>query len=172
MIVGKIKDIEMYKGLSKNLDTAIDSIKRGDYKNGTLGRNEVDGMYKGLSKNLDTAIDSIKRGDYKNGTLGRNEVDGDKVFFNFQELESTKDFEEALFETHKKYIDIQVIVEGVENYGVLLSDKGLEVAEPFNEEGDFGLFKKYPETVFTLTPEDFIIFFTDEQIKYSLISKN
>ena len=70
MIVGKIKDIEMYKGLSKNLDTAIDSIKRGDYKN---------------------------------GTLGRNEVDGDKVFFNFQELESTKDFEEALFETHKKY---------------------------------------------------------------------
>ena len=129
MIVGKIKDIEMYKGLSKNLDTAIDSIKRGDYKN---------------------------------GTLGRNEIDRDKVFFNFQELESTKDFEEALFETHKKYIDIQVIVEGVENYGVLLSDEGLEVAEPFNEEGDFGLFKKYPETVFTLTPEDFIIFFTDE----------
>ena len=64
MIVGKIKDIEMYKGLSKNLDTAIDSIKRGDYKN---------------------------------GTLGRNEIDGDKVFFNFQELESTKDFEEGKY---------------------------------------------------------------------------
>lgn len=129
MIVGKIKDIDMYKGLSKNLDVAIESIKRGDYKN---------------------------------GVLGRNEVAGDKVFFNFQELESTKDFEEALFETHKKYIDIQVIVEGIENYGVLLSDEDLEVAEPFNYEGDFGLFKKYPETVFTLTPEDFIIFFTDE----------
>ncbi|NME35482.1 MULTISPECIES: YhcH/YjgK/YiaL family protein [Fusobacterium] len=127
-----------------------------------VGKLKDIGLYKGLSKNLDKAIDSILKEEYKKGNVGKNEIDGEKVFFNVQEIEATKDVEEALFETHKKYIDIQIVIDGVENYGVLLSDEGLEVAEPFNYENDFGLFKKSPETIFTLCPEDFIIFFTDE----------
>ncbi|MCI6151792.1 MAG: YhcH/YjgK/YiaL family protein [Fusobacterium perfoetens] len=127
-----------------------------------VGKLKNIGLYKGLSENLDKAIDSILKGEYKKGNIGKNIVDGEKVFFNVQEIDSTKDIEEAYFETHKRYIDIQIVIDGVENYGVLLSDEGLEVAEPFNYENDFGLFKKSPETIFTLSPEDFIIFFTDE----------
>lgn len=67
-----------------------------------------------------------------------------------------------LFETHQKYIDIQIVINGAENYGVLLSDKNLEVIDPFDVEKDFGTFKKEPHTIFTITPEDFIIFFTNE----------
>lgn len=127
-----------------------------------VGKLKNIGLYKGLSENLDKAIDSILKEEYKKRTVGKNIIDGEKVFFNIQEIESTKDIEEALFETHKKYIDIQIVIDGIENYGVLLSDEGLEIAEPFNTENDFGLFKKSPETIFTLSPEDFIIFFTDE----------
>lgn len=128
MIAGKIKNIEMYKGISKNLDKAIDSIIKGEF----------------LKKEL-----------------GKHEIDGDKVFFNVQEL-TTKSIEEAFFETHKKYIDIQIVTEGSENYGVLLSDENLKVHKPFDVEKDFGSFTKEPETIFTLVPGDFIIFFTDE----------
>lgn len=126
-----------------------------------IGKIKNIGMYKGISKNLDIAIDNIIDGNYKNKSVGKNEIDGNRVFFNIQEI-NTKDVEEAFFETHKKYIDIQIVIDGTENYGVLLSDKDLEIAEPFNCEKDFALFNKKPETIFTLTPEDFIIFFTDE----------
>lgn len=43
MIYGEIKDIKTYKGLSKNLDRAIDYIFEGKYKNNHFGKNEIDG---------------------------------------------------------------------------------------------------------------------------------
>ncbi|MGY0394820.1 MULTISPECIES: YhcH/YjgK/YiaL family protein [unclassified Fusobacterium] len=43
MIYGEIKELGKYKGISKNLDTAIDFILEGKYKNGVVGKNIVDG---------------------------------------------------------------------------------------------------------------------------------
>nr|WP_241635061.1 YhcH/YjgK/YiaL family protein [Fusobacterium gastrosuis] len=43
MIYGEIKDIQIYKGLSKKLDRAIDFIFSGDYKKAKIGKNEIDG---------------------------------------------------------------------------------------------------------------------------------
>lgn len=118
-------------------------------------------MYKGISKNLDKAIDSIIKGEFLEKEVGKYEIDGKNIFFNIQEL-TTKSVEEAFFETHQKYIDIQIVINGTENYGVLLSDENLEIINPFDIEKDFGTFKKEPHTTFTITPEDFIIFFTNE----------
>lgn len=43
MIYGEIKDLAQYKGISKNLDTAIDYILSGKYKDGVVGKNVIDG---------------------------------------------------------------------------------------------------------------------------------
>ncbi|WP_300389843.1 YhcH/YjgK/YiaL family protein [Fusobacterium sp.] len=43
MIYGEIKELGKYKGISKNLDTAIDFILEDKYKNGVVGKNIVDG---------------------------------------------------------------------------------------------------------------------------------
>ena len=43
MIYGEIKDLGLYKGISKNLDRAIDYILLGEYKNGVVGKNVIDG---------------------------------------------------------------------------------------------------------------------------------
>ncbi len=43
MIYGELKDLNQYRGISKNLDKAIDYILTGDYKNGVPGKNIVDG---------------------------------------------------------------------------------------------------------------------------------
>lgn len=43
MIYGDIKDLEKYRKLSKNLHKAIDYILTGSYKNGSIGKNIVDG---------------------------------------------------------------------------------------------------------------------------------
>lgn len=42
MIYGEIKDLGLYKGISKNLDRAIDYILSGEYKNGVVGKNVID----------------------------------------------------------------------------------------------------------------------------------
>lgn len=43
MIYGEIKDLRQYKGISENLDKAIEYILSGDYKKGTVGKNVIDG---------------------------------------------------------------------------------------------------------------------------------
>lgn len=43
MIYGEIKKIESYKGISKNLDRAIEAILNGEYKKGNVGKNVIDG---------------------------------------------------------------------------------------------------------------------------------
>lgn len=43
MIYGEIKDLAQYKGISKNLDIAIDYILSGKYKDGVVGKNIIDG---------------------------------------------------------------------------------------------------------------------------------
>lgn len=43
MIYGKIRELKFYKGISKNLDKAIEIIEKGEYKNGIPGKNIIDG---------------------------------------------------------------------------------------------------------------------------------
>ena len=43
MIYGEIKDLNQYKGISKNLDKAIEYILSGEYKKGIPGKNIIDG---------------------------------------------------------------------------------------------------------------------------------
>lgn len=43
MIFGQINELKFYKGISSGLDMAIEAIENGSYKNGVLGRNELDG---------------------------------------------------------------------------------------------------------------------------------
>lgn len=56
MIYGEIKDIEQYRGISENLDKAIDYILSGEYKNGVPGKNVIDGekLYFNCPKNPKT----------------------------------------------------------------------------------------------------------------------
>ena len=53
MIYGEIKELNNYRGISKNLDNAIDYILKGEYKNGTFGKNVIDGdnLYFNCPKN-------------------------------------------------------------------------------------------------------------------------
>lgn len=43
MIYGEIKDLRQYKGISENLDNAIEYILSGKYKDGVAGKNVIDG---------------------------------------------------------------------------------------------------------------------------------
>lgn len=90
--------------------------------------------YESINKNFVKAFEFLKGNDLKSLELGKYEIDGEKVFANVQEY-ITKPEEEKNWETHEKYIDIQLIVSGQEQMGYARAED-LEVHEDFRPTKD------------------------------------
>ena len=88
-------------------------------------------QYTGLFPNLDKAIDFIEDNDVSALPLGRTEIDGDDVYVTVMEAEPTPG-EGRAFETHSRYMDLQMDLEGAELCEVALGD--VEEAEPYDED--------------------------------------
>lgn len=73
--------------------------------------------YRGLNPNLDTLIDWLGGHDCRELPLGRTDIDGDRVYANVQEVE-TRRVEDARFETHRHYLDVQVDLAGREAFRI------------------------------------------------------
>lgn len=81
-------------------------------------RLSVIARYRGLYKGLDVLIDWLEDHDPAELPVGSNEIDGKRVFANVMEA-TTRLPEDAPFEAHKKYMDVQIDLEGAEAYKVL-----------------------------------------------------
>lgn len=91
--------------------------------------------YRGISKWLDQAITFLENTDLSSLALGRTEICGDYVFANVMEAQA-KEASQGKFEIHKKYMDIQIDLEGTEIIQVGLDVEG--VLDEFNPGTDFG----------------------------------
>lgn len=94
--------------------------------------------YENLHPRFKAAFDFLKRPETASLALGRTEIDGGALFALVQEYE-TKPIQEGKLEAHKKYIDIQLILEGEEFMGYAPLG-GQAVAKPFDPEKDVGLY--------------------------------
>jgi YhcH/YjgK/YiaL family protein len=70
---------------------------------------------------------------------GRYAIDGDDLYCMVQHY-TTKPVDQAKFESHKKYIDIQVLLAGQELLGYAPT-AGLEVAVPYDEPKDIMFYR-------------------------------
>lgn len=71
---------------------------------------------------------------------GRYEIEGDDIFALVSSYE-TKDLNELKFEAHKKYIDIQLLLQGSEFIDISFN-KNLVVDKAYSKENDVALFKQ------------------------------
>lgn len=118
-------------------------------------------QYKGISKNLDRALDYLAQTDLTNVEAGRYEVDGLHVFALVQAPES-KPKEEARWEAHRDYIDIQYLIDGEETIG-FQNIGTLTVSEPYSMEKDIVFFNENGEGFFPqLVPGSFVICFPED----------
>lgn len=88
---------------------------------------------------------------------GKYDLAGDSLFAKVDRY-VTKNEEEALFEAHRKYIDLQYIIEGEERIGVS-ELKGYEVVEPYDEERDIAFYTLPQNNYRVADNERFFIFF-------------
>ena len=88
--------------------------------------------YKGLGR-VYTALKFLSETDFSKTELGRYELDGDNIFYMVQSYDT--DPSKTVSESHRKYIDIQFMVEGEEIIGVadISSEKELTEAKEEND---------------------------------------
>lgn len=75
------------------------------------------GRYRGLYKGLDVLIDWLAEADVASLPTGRLEICGNKVYALVQDAR-TRTYEEARYEVHRRYMDVQVDLVGVERFMV------------------------------------------------------
>lgn len=96
------------------------------------------GQYAGLHPRFKQAIEYVNGRDLKRLEPGKHEIDGSRLFALVQHYD-TKRREDCVWEAHRRFYDIQIIVEGVEAMGH--APIGLaEETTAYKEESDFALF--------------------------------
>jgi YhcH/YjgK/YiaL family protein len=117
-------------------------------------------LYFGEKSRLHKALDFAVRFD-RSQSDGRYEVDGDKIYALVMTY-STKSAEELKFEAHKKYIDIQLLLEGREFLDVT-QDRNLNVEMEYSDEKDAALFTAPADmTSVLLGPGNFAVLYPDD----------
>jgi YhcH/YjgK/YiaL family protein len=96
-------------------------------------------LYSSLGEKINKALAYLKQTDFSNMELGKYEIDGDNIFALVNEY-NTKDESEGKLEAHKKYIDVQFVVNGSELMGYA-TFQNQKVINEYNEQSDIIFFE-------------------------------
>ena len=116
-------------------------------------------IYKNISERISKSFEYIKTTDLKNLPAGKYPVDGENIFALISEYK-TKSEQEGKLEAHRKYIDVQYVIEGEELMGYAPLG-GQKILDPYKEENDIIFFTG--DKSFTKVSEGmFAIFFPED----------
>jgi len=118
-------------------------------------------LYLGLHAGFARAVDILRDKTLTKKEDGKYTVDGEKIYYTIQRY-TTKPLNEGNLEAHRKYIDIQFLLTGVEILGYAPL-KGLTTAEVYNPQKDIAFFNTPKEiTKVKLEPGLFCILFPND----------
>ena len=119
-------------------------------------------LYEKISPNLKLALDYMQENDLNQMEPGRYPVADGKVLAIIKKGYSTKDAAQAKWESHRRDIDIQYLLEGEEVIGWAPAD-ALEPSAPYDGDSDKILYRNDGKGFSThLTAGDFLILFPDD----------
>jgi YhcH/YjgK/YiaL family protein len=104
----------------------------------------------------DKAFAFLKNTDLKTLSVGRHPIDGDNVYATVQEA-PTKDLDKTAFESHRRYIDLQLVVTGEENMGKA-PVSAVTVSKPYEERNDLANYTGEGK-IYTVPAGTFMLFF-------------
>lgn len=117
--------------------------------------------YYGISKNLELGFEWIKNNDLKNMPDGRYEIN-ENIYANLQSY-LTKD--DAPYEAHREYIDIQYMIIGEEQSGVT-NYSNCFTKEEYNKEKDIEFLENSSEEeLYKIKEGEFFVFFPNDAHK-------
>ena len=124
-----------------------------------LDRLDQSAAYESLNPRLAQAFEFLRTFDLLRAEPGRHEIAGDDVFALLQEYR-TKPESEGVWESHRRYLDVQYVIAGVERMGYS-NLRSLTPRDEYNAERDLifhdgeGSFVTVPAGMFTIfLPQD------------------
>ena len=147
-------------------DAKVDEwFNKGEWKNGwqvtadnTINKKDLAISYYKIKDRWNSAFAFMKENDLSTIKPGRHDIDGDNLYISITDY-NTKNEEDANYEAHRKYADIQYVVTGKEQIGIVpLSMKDQEV-KAYDEKGDIEYFTVSQKKNYPADPDVFFIFF-------------
>jgi len=117
--------------------------------------------YLALNKGFAKAFDFLRGPDLKQLPTGRYEIDGDLIYAMVSRGPGRKR-EEALLETHKKYIDIQFVLEGTDTMGWKTKALCRQPSQEYDLKADIQCFADEPDSWISTESGAFTIFFPED----------
>lgn len=114
-------------------------------------------LYKGFAR----AFDFLLRPDLKDLPVGKYEIDVDRVYA-IVSKEHGRRKEDALLETHEKYIDIQLVLAGTDDMGWKPKSLCKHPFGEYNQKNDEQIFTDEPDTWLSTKSGAFAIFFPED----------
>jgi biofilm protein TabA len=109
------------------------------------------------------AFEYIQKTDMDTIEIGKYEIDGDNLKAIFSDKKGMTAAESiAKFECHKKHIDIQLCINGVEQIGWKPREKCKIENGSYNPDKDVQLYNETPDMYFQLTGGQFAILFPED----------
>ncbi len=107
----------------------------------------------------DKVFTYLKQTDLKALPVGRHVIDGDNAYAIVQEA-PTKDYDKTAFESHRKYIDLQFVISGVENMSKAPL-ASVTVDKPYIENNDIAYYTGDGK-IYTVPEGSFMLFFPSD----------
>lgn len=114
-----------------------------------------------LPAKLREAIEYVKANITADTPLGKHDVDGNNVFVLISN-DSTEAFEQRRAEYHAKYLDIQIVLNGVEGMTFSNLPAGTPDTDWLADKDIAFLSAGEQEKTFVMQPGDFVVFFPGE----------
>ena len=121
------------------------------------------GKYFSVHPLFQQAFEYISKTDLNAIEMGKYEIDSDKlkaIYSNKNGITAAEST--AKFECHNKHIDIQVCINGEEDFGWKPREKCLLPNGDYNAEKDVQLYHDAPDMFFRLTNGQFVILFPED----------
>jgi YhcH/YjgK/YiaL family protein len=119
------------------------------------------GRYVSLHPHFAKAFEFIRSQNLQSIEVGKFPIDGDNLHASVSLKDGVKK-EDAKFEAHKNYIDIQVCPTGSETLGWKPLSKTVSIKTEYNAEKDVTFYNDEPDTFFTLQQGQFAIFYPED----------
>jgi YhcH/YjgK/YiaL family protein len=133
----------------------------------SINKKELVVYYFKNKERWDKAFAFLRDSDLTKIAVGRHEIDGDNLFAIVSES-MTKNEEDTKFEAHRKYIDIQHVINGAEQMSKTpLSDRKEELV-PYDPAKDVEFMSVNKTSSFVATPDKVFIFFPSDMHRPSV----
>jgi biofilm protein TabA len=117
--------------------------------------------YLALHEDFTKAFDFLLRPDLKELPVGKYEIDADRVYA-IVSKELGREKEDALLETHEKYIDIQLVLAGTDDMGWKSKSLCKQPTGGYDQKNDEQLFADKPDAWLSTKSGAFAIFFPED----------